>query len=470
MISIDGTQDREVTSVSEDSRYVSSDSIFVAIKGDAVDGHKFAPTIGCGVVVGERRVEVPAGTTFVLVPCSRTALAQLSSNLYDNPSSKLSLVGLTGTNGKTTTTWILEAILVEAGKRIGVVGTTGNRIAGVEIETSYTTPPAPVWQGLLAEMCESRCDTVVAEVSSIALSSKRVASTDFSVGVFTNITRDHLDFHGTFKNYLDAKALLFSELVVPSGHVIYNGEDPCALDVVGSRSTLTYWSFGLNGGDIYPESLSLNADGVSGVISTPLGDVGIQSSLVGRHNVENSLAAIGCALALGVEISHIESGLKSLKGVPGRVERVENDLGISVFVDYAHTPDALLSVGRVLQELSDGRLILVFGCGGDRDAGKRPEMARSASEIADLVVATTDNPRGEDPESILEQVKVGLKPESLIVVDRREAISVAICSANKGDVVLIAGKGHETTQEVAGVKHHFDDREVARLVLDGLVL
>jgi UDP-N-acetylmuramoyl-L-alanyl-D-glutamate--2,6-diaminopimelate ligase len=470
VISISGPLDREVTAVSEDSRVVGAGGLFVAIRGEVVDGHKFTSLVKCEVVVGEQASEVMDGVTFVLVPCSRTALAQIASNLYGDPSSKISVVGLTGTNGKTTTSWILEAILVEAGNRVGIVGTTGNRIAGVELETVYTTPPAPIWQRLLSDMLTAGCDSVVAEVSSIALSTKRVAATQFSVGVFTNLSRDHLDFHGTFESYIESKSLLFSDLVKSNGHVVYNGLDPYAQAIVGQRSDLNYWSFGIEVGDISPTTLMMDADGVRGEISTPNGDVRLSSSLVGRHNVENSLAAIGAALALGVDIPAIEAGLSSLPGVPGRVERVDNEMGISIFVDYAHTPDAILSVGGVLRELTNGRLILVFGCGGDRDAGKRPEMARSACAVAELVIATTDNPRSESPEAILDQVRVGLNADALIIVDRREAIETAIRSANKGDVVLIAGKGHETTQEVEGVRHHFDDREVARLVLKEFVI
>jgi UDP-N-acetylmuramoyl-L-alanyl-D-glutamate--2,6-diaminopimelate ligase len=467
--SIRGDLDQDIAEITQDSRQVSPGVGFVAVRGAHVDGHRFVAGMAAPLVVVERgaRWEAPApGAAVVEVADSRLALAQLSAALRDHPSRRLSVVGITGTNGKTTTARLLASIGEAAGLPVGVVGTTGHRIAGRSLPSAYTTPDAPRWQALLAEMAAEGCRWVAAEVSSIGLAARRVDATRFEVGVFTNLSRDHLDYHGDMEAYAAAKARLFHELVAPGGAAVFNAADPAAARIVGGRTDLRRLSYGLAGGALTVRELALTPRGSAGVLVTPAGEAGLALSLVGRHNVENALAAAGAALALGASLQQIVSGLAAVRSVPGRLEPVPGGGELHVLVDYAHTDDALRAVLASLREVSDGRIITVFGCGGDRDRGKRPLMARVASEGSDVVVATSDNPRSEAPLAILEDLRPGLHPSALIEPDRAAAIALAIALAGPGDVVLIAGKGHEQYQEIAGVKHPFDDRAVAAAALE----
>ena len=449
-----GPLDRPITAVTQDSRHASAGSVFVAVKGLRVDGHRFVPDVHADAVVVEDAVEAPEGCTVVQVDDTRAALAGLSAELFGHPSREVPVIGITGTNGKTTTTWMLEAIARAAGIQCGVVGTTGNRIDGRELETLFTTPEAPEWQALLREMVDAGCGLVAAEVSSIGLAARRVDATTFAVAVYTNLSRDHLDYHGSMEAYAAAKMRLFDEFA--PGRAVVHADAP---EVPGA------WTYGLESGDLRPVDLELDVQGSRGIVRTPLGDLNLDIALVGRFNVENALAAAGAALAVGIGVEAVERGLASLEVVPGRLEPVPTDKPFDVLVDYAHTPDALVTVLETLRPLTAGRLVCVFGCGGDRDPGKRPEMGRAACQGADLVVVTSDNPRSEDPQAILSDIQPGLDHTAHIEVDRRVAIHHAISLARAGDVVLIAGKGHETTQEIAGVKHAFDDRLVAAEVL-----
>ena len=453
-----GSLDRPVHALTQDSREAGPGSVFVAIRGARVDGHRFVGAVEAEAVVVEEAVEAPPGATLILVEDSRAALAALASAFHGHPSHALDVVGITGTNRKTTTTWMLEAIARAAGQKVGVVGTTGNRVDGRVLPTRFTTPEAPEWQGLLREMVDAGCKVVAAEVSSIGLAARRVDRTRFAVAVYTNLSQDHLDFHGDMASYAAAKARLFTDFEV--GRAVLNAEDP----VISALSpSVPVWTFGLQAGDLAPEALSSDLRGSRGRLRTPAGGVELDLPLPGAFNVQNALAATGAALALGLEVEAVERGLAGLPQVPGRLERVDRP-DVDVLVDYAHTPEALRTVLATLRPLTRRRLLVVFGCGGDRDRAKRPEMGRAASEGADLVIATSDNPRSEDPAAILDEVRPGLAEGAEVVVDRRAAIARAVQLAGPGDVVLIAGKGHETTQEIEGVLHPFDDRLVAREV------
>ena len=461
VVSVRGDTSRVVLRVSENSRDVDWQTAFVAVQGAAVDGHRFASGLDCAVIVAERPVEPAEGVPVVLVKDSRQALAQMAATLEGNPSQSLSVVGITGTNGKTTTSWILESILRAAGRRVGVIGTTGHRLLDESLPASFTTPPAPQWQRLLRQMKDSRCEFAVTEVSSIALDSKRVSETRFEVGVFTNLSRDHLDYHGTMAAYAASKALLFGEHLAESGHAVVPELSPELDEVLASRKDLRIWRYGLVGGDVFPSELKLSAQGSQGFIRTPSGTFTLELPLLGEHNVLNALAAATAALSVGISVDAIARGLQQVPVIPGRMEPVDGDSALTVLVDYAHTPDALLHALEGLRPLTAGRLMLVFGCGGDRDQGKRLEMGRVACEKADWVCATSDNPRSEDPASILEAVREGLSESAHVVMDRQEAIELAVQAAAPEDVLLIAGKGHEQYQEVNGVRLPFDDRAVA---------
>ncbi len=463
--SVHGPTDVEVLRVTEDSRDADRSAIFVAVRGGRVDGHDYASSVPAAAVVSERLVAVPDDVACIVVDDSRLALARLAAALNGDPSAALRVVGITGTNGKTTVSLLLEAVLRRAGTPAGVIGTTGHRVLGARRPASYTSPPAPVWQGLLREMHEAGCQVVSAEVSSIGLSSRRVDATSFDVAVFTNLSRDHLDVHGNMAAYAAAKRRLFVELVAPGGTAVVNVEDVAVDEVAPRRGDVRRWGFGLTRGHLCPERLVLGLDGARGRIKTPRGSLPLELKLVGRHNVANALAAAGAALALDLDPEHVVEGIASLEAIPGRLEPVPCARGFHVLVDYAHTPDALRVVLSGLEELARGRRIVVFGCGGDRDRGKRELMARAASE-AEIVVATSDNPRGESPGAILEDLRPGLRSDAIVIEDRAEAIAEALKLARPGDVVLLAGKGHETYQEIAGVKHPFDDRTVAARALE----
>jgi len=454
-----------VLRVTEDSRDVDWQSVFVAVRGAQVDGHKYAKGLDCALVIAEDDVEPAEGVPVAIVKDTRLALAEAASILEGDPSHEVSVVGITGTNGKTTTSWILESILKAAGRKVGVIGTTGHRANHQEVGSGYTTPPAPQWQGLLRQMVDQGCEFVTAEVSSIALASYRVHGSRFEVGVFTNLTRDHLDFHGSMESYMAAKAMLFDAYLAQGAHAVVPRVCPELDAVLENRKDLRVWRYGIEGGDVFTWEHSLGADGTQGRVGSPGGSFVFEFPLLGEHNLKNALAAVACSLALGVSVDAIQRGLAQLPVVPGRMEVVPNQVGITVLVDYAHTPDALEKALEGLRPLTTSDLVVVFGCGGDRDRGKRPEMGRVATATADRVYATSDNPRSEDPADILREVAAGLSDGARIIVDRKEAIESAIREAQPGDVILIAGKGHEQYQEIGGIQHSFDDRLIAAQAL-----
>lgn len=478
-LQIEGCADREIGQIDYDSRKVQKGSLFVAIPGAKDDGHRHAEeAIGRGAVavVCEKdlspSLSFPAPhIPFIQVPDARRALAQMAAHFYGHPAERLTLIGITGTNGKTTTAYLVESILKAAGHQAGYIGTLGYRCGDHLEQTCLTTPEAPDLQRILQEMAEQGTSHVVLEVSSHSLTLHRVEGCCFPVGVFTNLTGDHLDFHGTMEEYFSAKQRLFRELGVEVA--VINRDDPWGrsiLDSSGARP-LTY---GLESpADICAREIRLTQSRLSFTARTPAGEVALESNLIGRHNLYNILAAIGVSHTLGLNGEQVRQGVRALKGVPGRFERVEMGQDFAVMVDYAHTDDALRRVLSAARELTPGRLILVFGCGGDRDRSKRPRMGEVGANHSDYAIITSDNPRSEDPQAIVREVELGFRqaPSASgryeVEMDRRQAIQRAISLARSGDTVVIAGKGHETYQILNDRVIHFDDREVARQAIEG---
>jgi UDP-N-acetylmuramoyl-L-alanyl-D-glutamate--2,6-diaminopimelate ligase len=402
----------------------------------------------------------------IKVPNSRQALALLASAYYGHPGRHLRLIGITGTNGKTTTSYIIEAILQAAGQAVGVIGTVNYRIGTQEIPAAHTTPDALELHHLLAQMVQANLGYAVMEVSSHALDQERVWGCRFEVAVFTNLSRDHYDYHGTAEAYFAAKARLFQDLSAV-WHIL-NLDDPYGqrlLDMSRAR-LLTY---GLEGeATLKPSAVRHGLDGIRFTLSTTKGQLDIVSPLVGRHNVYNLLAGIAVAIALDIDAGAITQGIAQLQRVPGRLERVDYGQDFAVFVDYAHTPDALEKVLQLVRAETTGRLITVFGCGGDRDPGKRPLMGQVATRLSDYTIITSDNPRTEDPQRIIDEIIAGVESSQDYVPlpDRQEAIEHAIAMAQPSDTIVIAGKGHEDYQILGQTRRHFDDREVAQAALE----
>ncbi|MEM6929573.1 MAG: UDP-N-acetylmuramoyl-L-alanyl-D-glutamate--2,6-diaminopimelate ligase [Myxococcota bacterium] len=467
-LAVDGSIERQISHLSRDSRDVGPESVFVAIAGQRVDGHDFVPTIAAGAVVVERDVEAPAGATCIRVADTKRALAELAAALHDWPSHEVPVVGVTGTNGKTTITSLVDHALRVLDWPIGRIGTTGNVIAGQQLPAKFTTPEAPDLQALMREMVRRRVRAVAMEVSSIGLAQRRVDGTRFALGVFTNLTPDHLDFHGSFEAYRDAKARLFRELLRPVGgapRALLCADDPSWTHMSPPDDAWTY-GFG-ESATLRITNSDLTAEGTQLSLVTPSGPVAITSPLIGRFNALNVAATYGILVLLGVPAHDAVRGIREAAPPPGRLERIPDPAGRLVVVDYAHTPDALEQALRTLRPLTEGRLWVVFGCGGDRDTQKRPAMGRIAEAEADRVIVTSDNPRSEDPVAIVHAIVAGLQrpADALVVVDRAKAIRTALQRSGPTDTVLVAGKGHETYQEVKGRRWPFDDREVARTVL-----
>ena len=487
-VSTTGNLDVELSGITDDSREVARGSLFVAVKGQQVDGHSFVTEVyrqPVGGVVVQAPFQAPVhvrkgSPAWIEVKDSRKALGRLAARFFENPSQSLLMVGVTGTNGKTTVAHVSQAILERGGDRTGLMGTVGYHVGAEYQAASHTTPGAIPLQTFLRRMVDAGMDTAVLEVSSHALALDRVEGCEFDVVVFTNLTQDHLDFHETMESYYHAKLRLFQEFVVPAfktgpKRAIINIDDPWGVRLQ-AETPVSVWTYSLRrGADIYATDVTLSMDGTRFTVHTPRGTVDIESALVGEHNVSNLLASIGVGLARDMSLEDVRQGIRGCRTVPGRFERVDAGQSFSVIVDYAHTEDALARLLAVARQLRRERIITVFGCGGDRDPGKRPNMGRVAAQRSHVVFLTSDNPRTEDPDSILHDIEQGVLglPASErgtlhVIPDRRTAIRAALLEARPGDMVLIAGKGHEDYQVIGKTRHRFDDREVACELLAGL--
>lgn len=477
---IHGSADPDITNMTTDSRRVTDGSLFVAISGFTVDGHEFAQqaiTRGARALLVERllpQCDVPQ----IVVKNTRHVSAVIADILFAHPSRRLRTIGVTGTNGKTTVTHIIRHLLECSAHPTGLMGTVGAKFGDTTVELPNTTPEVVEVHGLLREMVNAQCSHAVMEVSSHALVEGRVAGVEFDIGVFTNLTQDHLDFHGDMDRYAAAKSLLFARLGNGYGdsredtaYAVLNADDPYA-PVMAGATVVPCLTYGFSAtADVRATDVVLTSDGARMNVDTKVGLLPIQTQLIGRFNVSNALAAVAVGLIEGIPPEDIAHALSTYSGVPGRCERVNVGQPFGVFVDYAHTPDGLANVLSSVREFVTGRLIAVVGCGGDRDKTKRPIMAQTATSLADIAILTSDNPRTEDPEAILDDMERGLDPGQLFLrqVDRRAAIREAVRLARPEDVIVIAGKGHEDYQIIGREKIHFDDREEAKAAIQARV-
>ena len=457
----------DIESVAYDSRKVTPGSLFVAITGFASDGNRFIPMAlekGAKVVVTAKKPE--GEIPYVLVGSDRLALALLGVNFYGNPAQSMTMIGLTGTNGKTSSTLLLKHILETVkGAKVGLIGTMENRIGDVVIPTERTTPESFDLQGLFAQMRDAGCTHMVMEVSSHALTLERVGGVHYDVAAFTNLTEDHLDFHGTMENYCDAKAELFARC----GKAVANCDDPW-FDRVTAKAACPVLKTSVAGtGDLCAKNVEMLSDGISFTAVYGEESAQVRLPIPGKFTVYNVLTVMGIALQLGISLADAAKALETAQGVKGRVEVVPTPgKPYTVLIDYAHTPDGLENVLSSVKDFCKGRLIAVFGCGGDRDRTKRPIMGKIGAELADLAIITSDNPRTEVPMDIIKDIVAGLSETTKnyeVIENRVEAIHHAMDIAQKDDIIVLAGKGHETYQEICGVKHHLDEREVVAAYL-----
>ena len=460
-----GAPETDITSLGFDSRHATAGQLFFAVKGSASDGHDYmaqATANGAAAVVCERLPEEPfPGVAYIVVADSSAALGTIASRFYGEPSHKLKLVGVTGTNGKTTTATLLYDLFRRLGYKAGLISTVVYRIDNETLPSTHTTPDAIRLNAMLAEMAERGCDYCFMEVSSHSIVQERIAGLTFAGGIFTNITHEHLDYHGTFAEYIRAKKRFFDRLLKGAFALVNADDRNGAVMVQNTKASVrtyglrTMADFRCRVVEMLLDGMQLDLDGRE-----------VWVKFLGRFNAYNLTAVYATALLLGADRDEVLRTLSGLGPVDGRFESIRSHDGVTAIVDYAHTPDALQNVIDTIDEIrgKDRKLYVVVGCGGNRDRTKRPEMARIAADGADLAVLTSDNPRKEDPEAILAEMKAGLDASSryLCIADRREAIKAAVALARPGDIVLVAGKGHETYQDVGGVKHHFDDREEVR--------
>lgn len=468
-------EDLTVGGLCADSRLARAGDLFFCLPGHTVDGHDFAAGAvaqGASALVAERKLPLPVPQ--IIVKDSRLAMAVMSGRFYGSPSASLRVIGVTGTNGKTTTTYLIERILQDAGQPCGVIGTIETRYAGRTVPMSGTTPESLELQRMLADMAEAGVSACAMEVSSHALEQGRVKGVRFRTAVFTNLTQDHLDYHGTMERYAAAKELLFGRLgnnwsFEPDdrSYAVLNADDPASAAYARAASVETI-SYGIEqAADVRATDIRLTARGTTFRIITFRGEAEIALRMVGKFNVYNALAAAAAALAEGIPLESVKASLEAVPGVPGRVEAVDEGQPYAVVVDYAHTPDGLDNVLRAVKEIAERRVICVFGCGGDRDRTKRPLMGSIAARYADYVIVTSDNPRTEQPAAILADIEAGIAADGVprsryeLQEDRRAAIQKAVEMASPGDVVLIAGKGHENYQIIGRQKYDFDDRLIA---------
>ncbi len=474
------THDVEIKAIQYDSRKVQEGDMFIAIKGALTDGHNHisaAVSNGAKAVVVENDAQLPdsyfmhAGVVKIVVGNSRKALAVMSANYYGHPAKRLKLIGVTGTNGKTTTTYLIRQLLESSTPsmqgKVGMIGTIEYVVGGEKYPATHTTPESLELHKLFAAMVEKGCTHAVMEVSSHSLHQDRVYGLEFAAAVFTNLTQDHLDYHGTMENYFQAKKILFDGLS-SSGAAITNGDDAYGSTVVsGTKAFVLTYGVG-KAFDVSAQTVSLSITGTSFVLRHHADKIDLHTQLVGRFNVYNVLAACSAGIALGISAASIKSGVASFSSVPGRFEQILSSSGWSAIIDYAHTPDALEkclnTIHDVLPAHGSHKIITVFGAGGDRDKSKRPIMGKVVDTLSDVAVVTSDNPRTEEPDAIINDVLNGVhrKSDLFIEPDRRAAITKALSMARAGDIVLIAGKGHEDYQIIGTTKHHFSDREIVQ--------
>ncbi|MBR2071968.1 MAG: UDP-N-acetylmuramoyl-L-alanyl-D-glutamate--2,6-diaminopimelate ligase [Phascolarctobacterium sp.] len=467
-----GADDKIITDITADSRVVEESSLFICLKGATVDGHKFLQMAvekgAVAALVEDVPEEIPEGVTLLVVPDTRKAMEAIVPYFYDYPGKNMRMLGITGTNGKTTTTNIIRTVLRRAGYKVGLIGTINIMIEDEVTEAHNTTPDVVDLQKALYAMKNAGCDYVVMEVSSHALVLNRVAGCEYDCAVLTNITQDHLDFHKTIENYRDAKSLLFEGLAngtKENKNAVFNMDDASS-EIIKARTKVNCLAYGKgHDNDIYPISFDVQAKEMALQLATPVGEMNLNLKITGEFNVYNVMSAVACLLAEKVDKEIICDVLNGFDGVPGRFQLVEAGQPYTVIVDYAHTPDGLDNVLKTARSITKGKLWAIFGCGGDRDNKKRPIMGGIALELADKVVVTSDNPRTEDPEKIIDQIFVALQDvpagkEVYRISDRREAIEYVLANAEADDVIMIAGKGHENYQILKDRTIHFDDREV----------
>jgi UDP-N-acetylmuramyl-tripeptide synthetase len=460
----------DIGNVTCDSRMAGKGDLFIAVRGHSLNGAHFineAAKKGARVIIAEEDFEPVNGVSKILVHDTRASLPVIAGNFYGHASKKLKTVGVTGTNGKTTITYILENIINRSGGGTGVIGTINYRLKSRTVPSKNTTPGPIELESMLAEMIEGGLSHAVMEVSSHALDQNRVGGISFDVGIFTNLSGEHLDYHATIENYFRAKVRLFDHLK-ENGTAILNADDKRVLSLRSSvkSNVITYGV--KKEADVKAEDITTSLEGSSLKARTPKGDMAISTRLVGIHNISNILASIAASIALGIDAKSIIDGVAAASSVPGRMERVDAGQPFKVFVDYAHTEDALLNILSLLRKTDANRIITVFGCGGNRDKLKRPLMGRAACRLSDHVVITSDNPRFEEPQAIIKDIEKGVNKEFTnydIVIDRRKAIERALKLASHGDIVVIAGKGHENYQIVKDKVLNFDDRKIAREVM-----
>lgn len=462
---VTGSTDVAVESLTLDSRNAGAGSLFVAVSGTRFDGHDFIAKVieqGCTSIIAEKEVVVPEGITLVVTDNSHRAAGIVAGNFYGNPSGQLKLVGITGTNGKTTTTTLLHHLFTGLGHKSGLLSTVVNKIGEKEIPSTHTTPDPIALNALLADMVEENCEYCFMEVSSHAIHQHRIAGLEFAGGVFTNITHDHLDYHNTFKEYLDVKKRFFDGLPVTAFALTNIDDKNGRVMVQNTRAKIA--TYAMKSPADYKVKVLENQ--FSGLVLNINGKE-VWSRLVGDFNAYNLLTVYAVSVLLGEEEDEVLRILSSLESVEGRFQYFVSESGVVTIIDYAHTPDALENVLKTIANVrtKNETLYTIVGCGGDRDKAKRPEMARIACELSDKVILTSDNPRTENPDQIIADMNEGVPGQyfkkTLSVTDRKQAIKTAISMSEKGDIILIAGKGHEKYQEINGVKYHFDDREVA---------
>ncbi|WP_028611228.1 UDP-N-acetylmuramoyl-L-alanyl-D-glutamate--2,6-diaminopimelate ligase [Paenibacillus harenae] len=478
-----GDGETELTGIGNDSRTIQAGQLFICLRGHRVDGHLFAQeaaAAGAAAIIAEREQEV--NIPQLIVRDARLAMAVVANHFYGYPSQDVKLIGVTGTNGKTTTTYLIEQILNDQNRATGVIGTIELRYAGLSFPMSSTTPQTLQLQQYLSRMRDAGTEYCAMEVSSHALEQGRVKGCRFRTAVFTNLSQDHLDYHETMSRYAAAKGLFFSRLgnaykakETERSYAVLNADD----EVAAAYAELTaadVVTYGIDHpADVRASNIRITAKGTTFRVSTFRGDADVTLQMAGKFNVYNALAAMSAVLIEGVELEAITSSLSSIPGVPGRVEAVHAGQDFAVIVDYAHTPDGLDNVLRAVREFAEKRIICVFGCGGDRDRTKRPLMGAIAAAHAEHMIITSDNPRTEEPERIMKDIEAGLINSNInhekyeLIADRKAAIQKAVEMASPGDVVLIAGKGHETYQDINGIKHPFDDRIVAKEAIRGII-